>query len=310
MRHASRVMSRRFPDSLSPRATRHTTLLLLLTVCGSLLTSSCGVIRRMAASRMVEQLETLAAVVERQTDLELLKEAAPASLILMEALVDQNPDRRDLLVLTCRSYTGYAQAFLDRTDPSRASALYLKARDFGLRALRLNRRFETALEGGEDFDRAVRLLDDSDLEAMFWTLSAWAAYVNLHLYEVESLFDLPDLRALLFRVNEIDPDYYFGSPRIFLGVFYSTLPSIAGGGAEQARSAFEDALRSTGGRFLLVRVMRARYYATLIGDEQLFEQDLEIVMETPSESFPEAGLLNEVAKRMAEDFLKRKDELF
>ncbi|MBI2058329.1 MAG: hypothetical protein HYT87_01025 [Nitrospirae bacterium] len=285
-------------------------LLLLITLYSSLFTSSCGAVRRMAANQIIGQLQALSAVAERQTDLALLRDAAPTSLLLLEAMVEQNPEHRDLLVLACRSFAGYAQAFLERTDPSRASAMYIKARDFGLRALKTHRGFAKALEKGEAFDLAVRRLDKEDMDAMFWTLTAWAAYVNLHLMDVDSLFDLPDVRALLFRVNQVDPDYFFSSPRVFLGVFYATLPAVAGGGADQARLQFEEALKATQGRFLMIRVLRAQYYDTLMNDEKQFDEDLRAVLEAPDELLPEAGVLNQLAKQMAADLQKRKDEIF
>lgn len=264
----------------------------------------------MAANQIVGQLQALSTVAERQTDLALLRDAAPTSLLLLEALVEQNPEHRDLLVLACRSFAGYAQAFLERTDPARASAMYIKAKDFGLRALKTNRGFDKALDGGEPFDLAVRRLGKGDMDGMFWTLAAWAAYVNLHLSDIDSLFDLPDVRALLFRVNQVDPDYFYSSPRAFLGVFYATLPAVAGGGAEQARFQFEETLKATQGRFLMAFVLRAQFYDTLVNDEKQFDEDLRKVLEAPDDILPEAGVLNQLAKQMAADLQKRKDELF
>lgn len=188
--------------------------------------------------------------------------------------------------------------------------MFIRARDFGLRALRTNREFAKALAGGEPFDLAVKRLGPADMDAMFWTLAAWAAYVNLHLNDVDSLFDLPDVRALLFRVNQVDPDYFYSSPRTFLGLFYATLPAMAGGGAEESRRQFEDALKATQGRFLMVFVLRAQYYDTLVNDEKQFDEDLRKALDAPDDILPEAGVMNQLAKQMAAELQKRKDELF
>ncbi len=85
---------------------------------------------------------------------------------------------------------------------------------------------------------------------------------------------------------------------------------MLGGDPEKAKSHFEKNLEITQGKFLLTYVYYARYYAAKILDEDLFNQFVVKIEETPADVLPEYQLLNMIAKEKVKYLNKIKDDLF
>ena len=82
-------------------------------------------------------------------DPELIREAVPFGLKLMEALLTETPEHKGLLLAATSGFTQYAYAFIqpdaDKIEDEdydaaeakrdRAKKLYIRARDYGLRSL-------------------------------------------------------------------------------------------------------------------------------------------------------------------------------
>ena len=70
--------------------------------------------------------EDLSAAILDNEDLEMVKDGAPAYLILLDGLVGQSPDDHFLMLQSASLHSAYAGAFVD--DPDRAKLLSQKAK--------------------------------------------------------------------------------------------------------------------------------------------------------------------------------------
>ena len=84
-------------------------LVVLLVVC---LAQGCSA-RRYLINRVGDALLSGPSVFESEDDLELLRDALPFSLKLMESLVAGSPSNPALSLGTCRAYVLYSNAFVD-----------------------------------------------------------------------------------------------------------------------------------------------------------------------------------------------------
>jgi hypothetical protein len=103
--------------------------------------SGCS-IRKVAINRIGNALEQSGTTFASDNDPELVKEAIPFSLKLIESLLAESPRHRGLLLTASRGFTQYAYAFVkkeaDETEPqnfalssemrARARGLFLRAR--------------------------------------------------------------------------------------------------------------------------------------------------------------------------------------
>jgi tetratricopeptide (TPR) repeat protein len=267
---------------------------------------------RSAIGFMEPILQDAGARIERDTDAELVAQGLPGTILLIDGLLETSPENNALHLLQARTVTGYALGFVEDENPEHASKLYLRAREHALDVLRRgDKAFARALGGSlEQFQEAVRNLDDKQLEAIFWTANAWGAWINLNLDDTSALADLPRVEALMQRALEIDPTYYHAGPHLFMAVYYSSRSKILGGDPERAQRHFDEVFRITEDHYLLAHVFYAQYFARQAWDPDLFTRTLQRVLAAPDDLDPDSGLSNAIAKAKAKRMLPMVDEWF
>src|SRR5262249_20030680 len=134
------------------------------------------------------------------------------------------PEHEGLLLALCKGFTQYSYAYVQsdgdllvNSDYARATALherafhlYVRARDYGLRALALRHK-GIADSLRLDPDRAVGVLTSRDVPALFWTAASWGSAIAMGKDRPEMLADLPAIRALVNRGLALDEAYEAGS---------------------------------------------------------------------------------------------------
>jgi hypothetical protein len=145
---------------------------------------------------------------------------------------------------------------------------------------------------------------------VFWTAFAWGGYLNITLTDPDAIAAIPKLEAMMNFVLERDSAFYYGGAHLFLGTLYGSRSRFLGGDPDRSRRHFEAALRINGGKFLMTHVYYARSYAVQTLNDTLFEQLLTHVLETPVDVLPQFRLGNAIAKKKAQLWLARKEELF
>jgi tetratricopeptide (TPR) repeat protein len=271
----------------------------------SLLLTGCSMKEQMVRS-MDPIMDDMSSAVNMSNDVELMRDGLPASLIQMDGFVKSAPNDK-LLLKAAESYFGYAFSFVEDVNKPRASALYLKAREYALRVLRKNRQFD---EQAPDLKDALEKCGKQDVPALYWTASSWLAWIGLNIGNPEAMMDLPKVEAMLQRVIELDETYYYGTTHSMLGSLYAAPPKAMGGNQEKAKLHFQRAFELSKSKLLVVHLMYAKFYAVQIQDKALFVKTLSEIIATPVDSFPERNLANEVAKRKAKDLLEKVDTLF
>ena len=246
-----------------------------------------------------------------ECDVALARQSLPASLKIMEGLLKNDPENEQILTALCSGFTGYAMLFVEDENPENASSLYLRARNYGLRALGRNAPFSNDVNLQKNTVRErIQAIDKGDLEPLFWTTMAWNAWINLNLDKPAALGQLNTARACLVRLMEIDAEYYHGTPYILMGSMLAAMPGPLGGDEEAAREYFEKAMNLSHGKFFLAQYYFARYYAVKVQDKMLFLDITEQVEQTSPDVLDDACLINAVIKEKTKSLQEKSDELF
>ncbi len=249
--------------------------------------------------------------INRETDLKLAAAAIPADLKLLDGLIIEAPHNEKLLLLGAQGYTSYALGFVEDSSKPRASLFYLRARNYGLRILFRNKDFKERFKGDlADFKKALDEFGESDVPAVFWTANAWGNYVNLNRDNVDALADLPKVEAMMKFVLKYDPSYFYGGAHLFFGTILGSLPAMFGGDTTASRENFEDAIKTSDGKFLMTYYYYAKSYAVMTQNKQLFESLLKKVIDAPVKILPDQNLANEIAKEKAKELLKHESDYF
>jgi len=246
-----------------------------------------------------------------ECDPELAKEAIPSNLKLLEGLLKNDPHNKRILNALALGFTGYSMLFVEDDDPERASRLYNRARNYGIRAL--GQKGAPLKKTGLKPDQLASILkamDKNDLETLLWTTVAWSAWINLNLDQPIALAQLGVSQACLERVIELNGNYFYGLPYILMGVSLSARPPMLGGDPNRSSFYFKKALDLNHRKFILNQYYFARFYAVRTQDKKLFFQLLDEVAQKNAQDLNDVCLINIMIQDKARKLRKMSDDLF
>jgi len=267
--------------------------------------------RQLAVQATLPLISSQIISMQEERDVDLAEKAIPASLKMLEGLLKEDPDNVWILENLAEGFCGYAFSFLEDSEPDRASGLYLRGKGYALQAVELQSHGRKW--SGLSFDEWTQRLKETNASqkaALFWMGQCWGSWLSLNLDSVEAFSDIPRIDSLMNRVLELDPGFHYAGPHLFLGAFYGGRSRMLGGNPDKARNHFEQALKLTGGKYLLIPFLYSKTYAVQNQDQDLFRVQLQKVLETSEDILPEQRLANQVAKKKAAILLGKNDDLF
>jgi tetratricopeptide (TPR) repeat protein len=247
----------------------------ILSAAAACLLAGCALIASNAADGLADNL---GAAIRNQTDPETVRAGAPAFLLLMDSLVEGNPDNAELLAAAANFYAFYGIVFV--AEPERVKVVTERARDYGNRALCA--RDETTCRwramSHDDFVAVLGRLNRRDVPAIYSFALSELAYLRAHPDDYKALAELPNVEAALEHLIALDETWEGGSAHVFLGILNTLRPPSLGGRPEVAREHFERAIELSKGRDLGAKVEYARSYARLLYDRDLHDRLLQEVL--------------------------------
>jgi predicted anti-sigma-YlaC factor YlaD len=284
--------------------------------------SGCS-IKKLAINKLGDSLANGGTTYAADNDPDLVGDALPFSLKLIESLLAESPEHKGLLFAASSGFTQYAFVYvqvpaeevqdqdLAKADflHMRARHLYIRARDYGLRGLALKRPgFESALR--ENAKVALRKTGPKDVPLLYWTAVSWGAAISISKNDPEMIADQPIVEALIDRALELDPDYDFGAIHNFLITYESVRQTGTGDFALRSRKQFELTVELTKGQSASPYVALATTVSVSKQDSEEFESLLKKALAVDPNARPEWRLTNIVMQRRASWLLAREDELF
>ena len=278
--------------------------------------------KTMALNSVANSLAETGDTFASDADPELIRDATPFSLKLVESLLVDVPNHRGLLLTACSGFTQYAYAFVDidaemlKLDDyprhaklqERARKLYLRGRDYCLRSLELAHPGITA-RLAVDPDNTVATLGKKDVPLLYWTGASWGKAVALSLDRPAEAGDFPIVRALVHRALVLDDSFGAGAIHEVM-ITLESLPAEMGGSRARAQRHYQRAIELAHGNtawphlsyatgVLLPQQHRAEFVATV-------SKALEINVDRE----PRFRLANLLAQQYAQYLLEHLDELF
>jgi len=255
-------------------------------------------------------------------DPELIRAAAPFSLKLIESLLADSPQHTGLLTAAASGFTQYSYAFvqedadeLEGRDVTqsfalrqRARGLYVRGRDYGLRALDTRHAgFSTALHSTPQ--TAVASLEPGDTTALYWTTVAWAASISLDKDSAAAVAQLPQVDLMVTRMRELDADFDHGSLDTFLISYEMGRPGARDPTAA-ARRSFARAVQLSGGQRAGPYVALAESVCVKQQSRVEFTATLQQALAIDPNAQPQWRLENHIMQHRARWLLSQTDQLF
>lgn len=286
----------------------------------ALLGGSCSV-KKFAVRQVGDALSSGTSVYETDPDVDLIGDALPFSLKLVESLLEVTPRNRGLLLTAARGFTLYSFAYVDAPGEilieddfaqgkalrERARRLYLRAFGYGMRAL------DAAYPGiAEEFARTPReaagRVSAKRIELLYWAGAALGLAVATDPADAALLARLAEVRAMIDRAMELDESWDEGS----LHEFRLKLELAKPGGGDPAviERSFRRALELSGGQRAGLYVAYAEAAGIPAQDRELFEEMLAKALAIDADAHARYRLLNHIAQRRARWLQARVDDLF
>jgi len=273
-------------------------LLLTLSGCASLFNSAT---EKMAAN--------LSQAMLNQNDLEIVSSGLPAYLIMVDSLVEGDPENTSMLLSAAKLNGAYTAAFV--TDDTRRKRLAEKSLGYARSALCLDLKplCDVLDKRLEEMQIVLDRVDIKQQPLLYAFAASWAGWIQANSDDWNELAQVPKLTAMFKRSVQLNPDYDFGGAYVYLGVLASQIPPSLGGKPEQARAYFETAEKISDGNNLMVDVLFAEHYARLVFDQELHDRLLKKVI-TANAEVPGLTLINTLAQKRAALLLQASEDYF
>jgi predicted anti-sigma-YlaC factor YlaD len=293
----------------------------LLLLAGALL-SGCSV-KKFAINKVGDSVAKSGATYASDDDPDLVGQAVPFGLKLMEGLLAESPKHRGLLFAASSGFTEYAYAYVQEPSEelesedlaranflkARARRLYLRARDYGIRGLETRHPgFGASLR--EDSKKAVRSTTRRDVPLLYWTAVSWGAAIALSKDRPDLVAEQPLVETLIDRAYELDPDFAHGAIDQFLITYEPARQGANGDFASRSKQHFDRAVALTSGQSASPFVAYAESVSAQKQNRGEFEVLLQKALAVDPDARPEWRLSNLIEQRRARWLLSREDELF
>jgi predicted anti-sigma-YlaC factor YlaD len=326
----SLVPPRDFSRSLVARVSRKKQLpdqlpnarsILIVGVASSLATA-CSV-NRYAINKLGDALSGSNTTFASDDDPDLVGQAVPFSLKLIESLLASSPNHQGLLLAAASGFTEYSYAFVQPQADSigdtdvaqatllraRARRLNLRARDYGLRGLEVRHKHFTE-QLRTDARAAVRVATAGDVSLLYWTAASWGSAIVLSKDIPELVADQLLVEALIDRALELNEGFDGGAIHTFLVSYEFARQGAAGDPVARARAHFQRAVSLSNGRDAAPFVAYAEAVSLGTQDRAEFESVLGKALAIDPDANPERRLANLVMQRRARWLLSRAPDLF
>jgi predicted anti-sigma-YlaC factor YlaD len=294
-----------------------------------LLASGGCSLKRLAVNSVAGMLSSSGSstVFTGEDDPELVADALPFAMKLYESLLAETPENTALLLATGSMFAMYANAFvqtpagmLPETEfpqrqeaMARAKRLYLRGRDYCLKALELRHPgLRARLEAGDSaaLQEALAKTGAEDVPYLYWTAASWMGAFSAEPFDMEILLTLSRPLALMTRAFQLEEGYGKGAIHEFYISVYGSLPVSLGGSQEKARFHFARAVELAGGLTAGPYVALATSVSIPIQNPAEFRDLLGKALAIDLDSSPENRLVNLLSQRKARWLLKHIEDYF
>jgi len=282
--------------------------------------SGCS-IKRFAVNKVGDALASGGSTYESDDDLELVGDALPFSLKLLESLLAESPNHMGMLETSCKGFATYAYVYVQQEADRVADSNLQRARELRERSRRLYRRasrygfraLEVAYPGiGErlttDPEGAVAVVRDRHVSLLYWNAVALGLAISQSKDDAAMLARLPEVDAMLERAIELDEGWNGGA----LHELRLSLAAARPGAPDYAvlERHYERALALSRDARASVFVTCAEAVAVPQQDVMRFRELLGRALAVNADADESNRLANLAAQRRAAWLLGRVDDLF
>lgn len=166
---------------------------------------------------------------------------------------------------------------------------------------------EKFLFEGRSYEPYLPKLKVKEAPLLYWVASVLGYWSHVNGI-FSSVRNKGQIVAMIKRVEELDPKFFYGSVPRYWGAYYAVVPGIAGGDMKLSKQKFDQAIQEAP-EYLGAKTLMAELYYTKMDDRAGFKKILNEVLES-NISNPEIAPENKIEMNRAKLLLSKEEELF
>lgn len=235
------------------------------------------------------------------------KESLEQAIVKFEQLHKETPTDTEYLVYLTRAL--FLKGVNFGKDKDERMDLFEKAFEYGERALETNAEYASRKKKNDDVKYMVKALGINEVPQMYWTAVSIGKFAKANGI-MSSLKYKSKILALIERVEELKPDYFYGAVDRYWGAYFAVIPSIIGKDLKKSKKHFEKS-QAMGPEYVGTKVLKAETYYVEKEDKKGFKEILsEVLADKSHDHHPELGPENRLEKIKAQKLLDDVKELF
>jgi len=230
---------------------------LLISIC------SCSINERFS--------KNLSSAVLNNDDIQTIADGLPAYLILIDSILEDDPEDVDMLKTSASLTNAYAGIFV--TDHHRQKKLLAKALRLASKALCLQNEQSCNIQS-QKYSQAQTIIsnmNEDDISTLYTLGVAWASWIQANTEDWNAIAQIAQVKLIMSKVLELNENYQHAGAHLYMGVLNSLLPRAMGGKPELGKQHFEKAIALSNNQNLMTNVLYARHYARFIFDTELHD---------------------------------------
>ena len=291
------------------------------------LLSSCSV-KKMAVNSMAKNMSGDAtAVFMEDNDPELVGDAFPVILKMMDMMAATAPDNSAVRSSAGSMYVMYGSVYLQGKGAvlpyeeweaqkelyDRAKKHYRRGYDYIMDALELKHKGFKATFAEGNYDDAFAGFKKEDAADLYWGGAAVLAGVSVDVLDPNFAADRDGAVKMLFKALELDPDFGNGMLDEIMMQYYASMPEGMGGSMEKALYHYKHGVELSKDNMVSIHVSYASAICTKNQSQEGYDEFtavLEDVLARDVESVKENRLANIISQRKAAWLLENRDDYF
>jgi len=204
----------------------------------------------------------------------------------------------------------FFQGMFLEDDKIKKDSLFLKGTEVAKYSILNDSLFKSNFNetiGDEDFKMlyALSIAPKELVPSMYWWATNKLWYLN-NKPAIERINHRELLEVIMHRIIALEPDFLYGGPYRFFGIFYSRIPGVE---ISQSKSYFEKAINSYPDYFGN-KVQMSEFYYQKAENKNLFQNQLSSVISKEPTINPEITPENVFYQKRAISLLDQKETLF
>lgn len=278
-------------------------------------------LRQTAMRSLADTVAEPGGVYGRDDDPELVRDALPVMLKIMEQLADGLPDHQGVRLALARSFTSYGVAFVQEEADRVAEQSVEKARPLYARARRLFGRaagygfdgldlavpgFKAAFSGHarEAQERVLAQAKKEHVPLLYWTAAALGSQISVSKDDMQLVGEVPKVERMMRRALALDESFDEGALHEFFVTFEGSRRP------KEAERHYRRARELSKNKKVGPLVSYAEAVLVDAQDKAGFQRLLEEALKLDVDSDPDHRLVNIIAQRRARWLLSRTSDLF